>query len=134
MKYLKFNITRSFSSWRTGESKAPSAAYRLSIVCNGLYWVDEGKETEAQISPAIFAYMRHSGEYTFNHVCSAVDMFEIPEEEGTLWCRKKSVDLLFPSVELAEESLEEIEDDLRFLAREIVGYNNLIGTKTYEVA
>lgn len=134
MRYLKFNITRSFSSWHTLDYKAPSAACRLAVTCNKAVWVENGEETDAKISPAVFVFMRHRNDYEFNHVCGAADMFEIPEEEGTLWVRKDTVDLILPSIEIAEETMDKIEDDLRFLAREIMGYNNLIGTVTYEVS
>ena len=133
MKTLKFNLTTAASPWKTKQSKAVYTTIRLAIKCNSVQWLDGGEETPAAVSSKIFAYMQSGDDYLFSHVCSAVDLLEIPEEEGGRWLRKDSVDILLPSIELAEESRDKIESDIRFLAREISSYTTLIGTQKSEV-
>lgn len=133
MRIPVFTITEAASPWQTGQSKAPYAVIRLEITCTKAVWVENAVETASTIPTEIFAYLKTGDGYVFNHVCSAVDLLEISDEEGGTWCRKNSVDILFPAVEVADEAREKIESDIRFLISEIKSYTTLVGTETKEI-
>lgn len=134
MKILQFNMTTAASPWKARQSKAIYTTIRLAMKCDSVVWIDKGIETEAAVSNKIFAYMRTGDTYSFSHVCSAVDLLELPEEEGSEWLRKDSMDVLVPSIEIANESRDKIEGDIRFLAREISSYTTLVGIEKREVS
>lgn len=133
MKTLKFRYTSAIAPWKFRKSKALRTVIRVAVQCTGAILADDGEEREVEGLTAIFAYLKNAGGYSFNHVCNAVDMKEIPDKEGDLWTRKDSIDILVPALETAEETLAKLEEDIRFLAREITSYNELVRLEEREV-
>ncbi len=134
MKVLQFTLDVTTTPWKCGQSKAPFAAIRLAMRCTGVSWYVAGKEVEANISKSIFAYLRVEDKYNFNHVCGAVDLLELSENEGGVWARKDYIDLIFPSIELALEGRCKIESDIRYLAHEIENYEKASEQETIEIS
>lgn len=134
MKVLQFTIDVTTTPWKCGQSKAPFSAIRLAMRCTDVAWYVAGEYAAANISKAIFAYLKADGEYTFNHVCGAVDLLELSENEGGVWARKDYIDLIFPSIELALEGRCKIESDIRFLAHEIENYEKASEKETVEIS
>ena len=133
MKRLKFRYSTAIAPWKVRKSKSVRTVIRVAIQCTGAILVDGTEEKELEGLTEIFAYLKNAGGYTFNHVCNAVDMKEIPNKEGDLWTRKDSIDILIPALETAEETLAKLEEDMRFLAREITSYNELVRLEEREV-
>lgn len=131
MKKILFSMQSVASPWKKGQPKAHHACVRLAVECTGTEWI--GSNDPCPVSKAIFAYLKVNDTYVFNHVCSAVDLAEIPETEDEKWCRKDYVDILLPSFELAEEALSKIKNDVEYLTREINSYREVVGIDTFEV-
>lgn len=133
MKEIRFSIRTASSPWDCGQPKAHHSCVRLEMVCTETSWIDSGVTSPSNVSNAIFAYLKTGDSYAFNHVCSAVDLVELPEEEGGMWCRRSSVDLLLPAFEIAEEAHCKILSDIEFLTREINSYRLITGISEIEV-
>ena len=133
MKKLIFTLTKITSPWKISQSKAIYTAIRVNVTCEGAVWREGQETTLAHVPTEIFAYMKSGDEYVFDHVCGAMDLVDIKTEEGGLWCRKNYVDIIFPSIEIASDAQDEIESDVRFLAREIESYTDIVGSKTKEI-
>ena len=133
MSDLVFTIETASSAWKEGQSKAPFTAIRVAMQCTGAKWEDGETSTTANVSTAIFAYMKKDGEYVFSHVCSGVDMLDISTSEGGPWKRSDSIDILFPTIEIAEEAVKKIKSDIAYLTNEIESYTTLVGHTVSEI-
>ena len=133
MKEIRFSIRTASSPWDCGQPKAHHACVRLEMTCVEASWIDNAITSPANVSTAIFAYLKTGDTYTFNHVCSAVDLVEMPEEEGETWCRRNYVDILLPAFELADEAYSKILSDVSYLTREINSYRKMVGVSEIEV-
>lgn len=104
------------------------------MTCTGALWLEDDVETSANVPLEIFAYLKSGNTYTFDHVCSAMDLADMKTEEGGNWCRKNYIDILLPSFQVAEDTLAQIKDDIRFLCREIESYTNIKGQRTENIS
>lgn len=133
MKEIRFSIRIASSPWDCGQRKAHHACVRLEMTCTETAWIENGATMPSNVPTAIFAYLKTGDTYTFNHVCSAVDLAEISEDEGGMWCRRNYVDVLLPAFEVAEEAYSKILSDISYLTREINSYRTLRGVSEIEV-
>lgn len=133
MKKLRFSTAITVSPWKTSASAAVYTTIRMNMTCLGAVWEENDTETNATVPTEIFAYIKSGNKYIFDHVCSAMDLADLPTSEGNNWCRKNYIDILFPTFNVAEESAEYIRKDIQFLCREIESYTNIKGQKTEEI-
>ena len=134
MKKLIFSTAITVSPWKTGQSKGVYTTIRMNMTCLNAVWKENDETTTANVPTEIFAYIKSGNKYIFDHICSAMDLADMPTTEGSSWCRRNYIDILFPSFEIAEDSADHIREDIQFLCREIESYTNIKGQKTENIS
>lgn len=133
MKKLIFSTANTVSPWKIGQSKGVYTTIRMNMTCIKAEWMENEAATPANVPTEIFAYIRSGNKYIFDHICSAMDLADMPTTEGGNWCRRNYIDILFPSFEIAEDSVKHIREDIQFLCREIESYTNIKGQRTENI-
>lgn len=131
---IHFALSIASSPWKAGASKARFSCVRVALECT-----EVTSDSGATVSRGVFVYQRTPIGDLFDHIASAVELVELPLGEPwpgaePQWFRKSTADLLFSCFEVANEAVEKIEDDLRFLAREVDSYRTLVGQRTEVVS